>query len=71
MKNRSTMVPSRNAIFENLIDKKEFAKRIGMSESYVNKIMTTGLPYYKVGRLVRFNWCEVAEWLERSKINGY
>ena len=57
-------------LFENLISKKELAKKIGMSESFINKWMLLGLPYYKVGRYVRFEWNQVVRWLERRNFNA-
>jgi len=60
---RSTPISSQ--FFENLVNKKQLAAHLGFSESYINKLMTLGLPKIKSGRAVRFRISEVMAWLER------
>ena len=46
--------------FEEFIDKPEVGKRLGMRPRTVDDWMKRGLlPYYKVGRSVRFKWSEI------------
>lgn len=55
--------------FENLIDKKCLAEKLEVSESYINKLMKAeGLPYFKIGRTVRFNGSEVLAWLSQRRM---
>lgn len=55
-------------IFENLIDRKVLANKLSLSPSYISKLMAEeGLPYFKIGRSVRFKLSEVVEFLERRK----
>lgn len=55
-------------VFENLVDRAELAIRLSLSESYISKLMCEeGLPYFKIGRAVRFKLSEVVEFLERRK----
>jgi excisionase family DNA binding protein len=52
---------------EPFIDKAEVAKRTQMKVRTVNDWMKRGLlPYYKVGRLVRFKWSEVEAHLAQT-----
>ena len=61
-------LPSGGKIFENLIDRKDLAELMGLSPSYVSKLMADeGLPYLKIGRSVRYEWSEVKSWLSKRK----
>lgn len=45
---------------EGFIDKKEVARRTGIHPRTINVWMKNGLlPYYKLGRSVRFKWSEI------------
>ena len=56
-------------LFETLITKKELVNGLGVSSSFINKLMAEEkLPYFKLGRAVRFRISEVSRWLERRKI---
>jgi excisionase family DNA binding protein len=56
------------AIFENFITKEELAHLFKVSISFVEKLMADGgLPYFKIGRSVRFRYEEVREWLLRRR----
>jgi len=45
---------------EGLIDKSELGKRTGMRPRTIDDWMNRGiLPYYKLGRSVRFKWSEI------------
>jgi excisionase family DNA binding protein len=52
-------------ILENLCTKKQLAEKLSFSVSYVNKLMTQGLPRITSGRAVRFRYSEVMQWLEQ------
>ena len=59
---------SSGQFFEKLVDKKQLAELIGMSPQYIDKQMSLGrIPYFKIGRSVRFKVSEVMAWLERMK----
>jgi len=55
--------------FENLVTKQQLAESLGVSTSFINKLMSEeGLPHLKLGRAVRFRMkAEVVPWLERRK----
>lgn len=58
----------KSTIFENLIDRKQLAKKLGISESFISKLMVEqGLPYIKIGRAVRFELREVMVFLNERK----
>jgi excisionase family DNA binding protein len=57
-----------STIFENLVDKKQLAKLMSLSVSYIDKMMAQeGLPHFKIGRAVRYRFSEVTAFLERRK----
>ena len=59
---------SSGVFFEKLLSKCQLAERLGISESFINKLMIEdGLPYIKLGRAVRFRISEVMEFLNRRK----
>lgn len=47
-----------------LLNKKEIAKELHLSVSMIDKLMTQGLPYIKIGKAVRFDPVEVKEWIK-------
>ncbi len=48
--------------YEGYIGKRECAKRLGRTVRSVDTYMALGIvPYYKLGRTVRFKWSEVDE----------
>lgn len=54
---------------EALVSKKELVIAFGVSGSFLNKLMAEeDLPYFKIGRAVRFRVSEIAVWLERRRI---
>lgn len=65
---RQQVISSPSEFFENLVTKKQLAQHLGFSESYINKLMTLGLPRMKLGRAVRFRISEVMTWLERRNV---
>lgn len=56
------------SIFDNLVAKDALAKRLSVSVSFINKMMGNGLPYYRLGRAVRFSEGEVAAWLQKRRM---
>jgi len=55
-------------IFGNLISKGEVARLLDVSVSFIEKLMAEeGLPYFKIGRSVRFRLGEVEEWLLKRR----
>jgi excisionase family DNA binding protein len=58
---------AQGVLFEKWITKKELAQHLGVSESFINKLMTEeALPHLKVGRAVRFLLSNVDAWFERK-----
>lgn len=56
-----------SAPVEPFIDKLEVGKRLGMRPRTVDDWMSRGLlPYYKVGRSVRFKWSDVESHLSAN-----
>jgi excisionase family DNA binding protein len=54
-------------VVEGFINKVEVGKRLNMQTRTVTGWMKRGwLPYYKVGRAVRFKWSEVEAYLRRT-----
>jgi excisionase family DNA binding protein len=54
-------------LFDNWITKKELAQHLGVSQSFINKLMAEeALPHLKVGRSVRFLLNNVYAWFERK-----
>ena len=52
-----------------LIDKRGLAKKLGVSIRSIDVLMKDkGLPYFKIGRVVRFKVDEVNKWLEERKV---
>lgn len=55
-------------LFDNLIDRKQLAQKLGVSPSFISKMMVLeGLPYIKLGRAVRFDLREVMAFLKERK----
>lgn len=50
-----------------MMNKKELAEALSISVSMVDKLLTQGLPHYKIGKSVRFELQEVKEWLKGRK----
>ena len=58
----------RDSLFGNLIDRKQLAEELAVSESFVSKLMALhGLPYIKLGRAVRYDLREVMAFLNERK----
>lgn len=57
----------KDSFSENLIRKKDLAQMLSLSIPMIDKLMAKGLPHYKIGKAVRFNYSEVMEHLERRK----
>lgn len=49
-----------------LIDVNELSKLLGVSTSTIKNYRKKGLPYYKNGRSVRYDYEEVKEWLRNG-----
>lgn len=75
MKNQLTQMPiseNRKTIdsrfFDKLVTKVQLAEQLGLSLSYIAKLMSNeGLPFYKLGRAVRFSQVEVVDWLQKRR----
>jgi len=47
-----------------MLTKKELAEKLKVSIMTINRHMKTGLPFYKVGKSVRFDYEEVKKYLK-------
>ena len=47
-----------------MLNKKEIAAHYKISIPTIDRLMTQGLPFIKIGKSVRFNLEEVQTWLE-------
>ena len=45
----------------------EVAKFLKLSEPTIYRLKNTGLPYFKIGRNVRFKKKDILDWLEENK----
>lgn len=53
--------------FEKIISKQQLAEFLSLSVSMIDKLMQQGLPYFKIGKSVRFRATDVLIFLERRK----
>lgn len=61
------LVISGHKLFDNLMNKKQLAQKLGLSVSMIDKLMAQGLPHLKLGKAVRFDLNDVADFLKRRK----
>jgi len=47
--------------------KKEIAETLKLSIPTIDRLMKKGMPYYKIGRSVRFKEEEVLEWTGKNR----
>lgn len=52
-----------------LLTKKELAKNLKISLRTVDRLMTSGIPYIKIGKSVRFDFEAVMEWFKSKSGN--
>lgn len=56
------------AFFEKLLTKRQLADLMEISTGYIDKLMALGeIPYFKIGKAVRFRQTEVLVWLQRRR----
>ena len=54
---------------ECLLSKEKLGEKLDISVSFINKLMRIeGLPYVKLGKLVRFRVSEVQPWLQQRRM---
>jgi excisionase family DNA binding protein len=54
-----------------LLSIEELASRLGITVRHVRRLVAEKrVPYYKVGRLVRFDPAEITVWLESRRVPG-
>jgi excisionase family DNA binding protein len=65
--NKVSTAETKKLFFENiLVDRKELARLLMVSPSFVSKLKSDeGLPFYKIGRATRYKLSEVMVFLER------
>jgi excisionase family DNA binding protein len=57
-----------HSVFDNLVTRTELSEKLGLSESYISKLMSDeNLPYFKIGRSVRVRLTEVVVWLQTRR----
>lgn len=47
-----------------MITKKELAKKLKVSVTTIDRRVEKGMPHYKIGRLIRFDFEEVKQWIK-------
>ncbi|HVA75658.1 MAG TPA: helix-turn-helix domain-containing protein [Acidimicrobiales bacterium] len=53
-----------------LLDIDQLAQRLGITVRHVRRLVADKrVPYYKVGRLVRFDQAEITQWLQTRRIS--
>ena len=52
-----------------ILTKKEVSQFLKCSIGMVDKLMSNNLPYYKIGRNVKFKREEIIDYLEEKKVN--
>lgn len=56
---------------EPLVSTEDLEKLFGLSKDSLDKARKElGLPFYNIGRLVKFRASEVERWLKERKVNG-
>ena len=55
-------------LFDNWINKQQLADYLGVSISFINKVMKQGLPCRHFGRAVRFRISDAETWLTRRNV---
>jgi excisionase family DNA binding protein len=54
-----------------LLDIDQLAQRLGITVRHVRRLVADKrVPYYKVGRLVRFDQTEITDWLATRRVSG-
>ena len=49
-----------------MITKKQLAEKMQVTPVTINNLMKQGLPFYKFGRSVRYDWDEVLKWTKEK-----
>jgi excisionase family DNA binding protein len=53
-----------------LLDIDQLAQRLGITVRHVRRLVADKrVPYYKVGRLVRFDQAEITQWLQTRRVS--
>lgn len=52
---------------EEILTQQELCKWLKISRSTAERWRKEGMPFYKTGRLVRFNKAEIIEWLKTKE----
>ena len=51
------------------LTKEELARTVGISISYINKLISHGkIPYIKIGRSIRFLEADIQLWLQKRRM---
>lgn len=51
------------------LTKEQVARAIGISISYINKLISSGkIPYIKIGRSIRFLEADIQLWLQKRRM---
>lgn len=61
-------MPSRTPIAIPLLDLPAVAERLGVNHRYVRRLVAERrIPFIKLGHLLRFDPCEIEDWLDRAR----
>lgn len=62
-----TLKKEKQDIMENMMTVEEAAKYLGVNNSFIRKkVQTSEIPYFKVGKYLRFRKSEMDKWLESN-----
>jgi excisionase family DNA binding protein len=65
------MIQSKPDEISELMNIEQLAARLGITVRHVRRLVAERrLPYYKVGRLVRFSATEIEEWLQSHRFTA-
>jgi excisionase family DNA binding protein len=51
----------------NMLSKKEAAERFKISEATLDRLRKRGLPFYQVGKKIRFDEDDLEKWFKKQK----
>lgn len=65
------MMGAKEKTIEKMIDTEELMQILGVSKAFLDDARTKlNLPYYKIGRNVKYRLSEVEQWLRERRKNG-
>ncbi len=70
-RDRNTSPPSSDPTCRVIVDVTRLADELGVNVSFVRRLVwERRIPYFKIGKLVRFDLAEVHDWLDQSRVEA-